>query len=122
MRRISERVRLIRRISTDEANQPHSLAAQETDCRRYLTSRPNWIEVANIADSALVSARYLKSFPMDASGRNATFVPVTSGTDRFLLIGKGGGGIALAPRRARLGEQGGDIVVHAGTASSRTIR
>ena len=48
----TKRVAIYRRISTDEANQPHSLAAQETDCRRYIAGRPNWIEVANIADSA----------------------------------------------------------------------
>ena len=47
-----KRVAIYRRISTDEANQPHSLTAQETDCRRYLEARPGWTEVANIADSA----------------------------------------------------------------------
>ncbi len=48
----AKRVAIYRRISTDEANQPHSLAAQEADCRRYIAARPGWVEVANIADSA----------------------------------------------------------------------
>ncbi len=48
----TKRVVIYRRISTDEANQPHSLSAQEADCRRYIAARPNWVEVANIADSA----------------------------------------------------------------------
>jgi type II secretory pathway pseudopilin PulG len=48
---------------------------------------PDNVEIGGTGSKQLVDGGYMKSVPKDASGRNATFVPVTSGSDRFLLIG-----------------------------------
>ena len=48
----AKRVVIYRRISTDEINQPHSLAAQEADCLRFIELHPGYVLVDNIKDSA----------------------------------------------------------------------
>lgn len=46
------RVALYRRASTDEANQPYSLDAQEERLRRYVDAHPEWTVVADFVERA----------------------------------------------------------------------
>jgi type II secretory pathway pseudopilin PulG len=48
---------------------------------------PDGVEIGGTGSKQLTDGGYLKSVPKDASGRGATFVPVTSGQNRMLLIG-----------------------------------
>jgi len=50
-------------------------------------SVPDSVAVGGAGSTQLTDNGYLKSVPKDASGRGATFVPVTSGQHRMLLIG-----------------------------------
>jgi len=48
---------------------------------------PDGIGIGDTGSRQLVEGGYLKSVPKDASGRGATFVPITTGQYRVLLIG-----------------------------------
>lgn len=47
---VSLRVATYTRASTDESNQPYSLAAQDIDCDRYVAIHPNWTVVHRFSD------------------------------------------------------------------------
>ena len=50
-------------------------------------SVPDGISIGDTGSKQLTDGGYLKSVPKDATGKGATFVPMISGGNRYLLIG-----------------------------------